>query len=141
MEVKLINEINPNFNTIEQILFNRGIAIEDMEDFLHTPDNVIHPFQDLDNITIARDCFLKHYQKKSKILIQVDCDTDGYTSAAELYNYLRANYPEVDLEYQVHDDKTHGLEITEDILNKRYNLILFPMLAVNNLKSTRNFMI
>lgn len=126
MEVKLINEINPNFNTIEQILFNRGIAIEDMEDFLHTPDNVIHPFQDLDNITIARDCFLKHYQKKSKILIQVDCDTDGYTSAAELYNYLRANYPEVDLEYQVHDDKTHGLEITEDILNKRYDLIFIP---------------
>ena len=33
MEVKLINEINPNFNTIEQILFNRGIAAEDMEDF------------------------------------------------------------------------------------------------------------
>ena len=63
MEVKLINEINPNFNIIEQILFNRGIAAEDMADFLHTPDDVIHPFQDLDNITIARDCFLKHYKK------------------------------------------------------------------------------
>lgn len=126
MEVKLIKELNPNLTAIEQILTNRGIALEEIPRYLNTPDDVVQGYEDLDNITIARDCFLKHYQNKSRILIQVDCDVDGYTSAAELYNYLKANYPETIIDYQVHDDKTHGLEITENILNKEYELIFVP---------------
>ncbi len=126
MEFKLINEINPQLSVIEQILVNRGITLENVPSFLNTPDDVVQDYDGLDNINTAKDCFLKHYENNSKVLIQVDCDTDGYTSAAALYNYLRENFPKMDIDFQVHDDKTHGLEITEDILNKKYQLIFIP---------------
>lgn len=58
------------------------------------------------------------------------CDMDGYASAAILYNFLYSLYPELftedRLHYQVHDDKTHGLTMTEDVLNKKYDLIIVP---------------
>lgn len=126
MEIKLINEINPQYSPIEQILTNRGIHINDVKSFINTPLDVIESFDKLDNIKLAAATFLAHYEKNSKILIQVDCDVDGYTSAALLYNYLKTNYLGIEIDYQVHDDKTHGLEITQDILDKKYQLIFIP---------------
>jgi single-stranded-DNA-specific exonuclease len=126
MEIKLIKEINSAYSPVEQVLTNRGIDIEDVPFFIDTPEDVIEDFNKLDNIEEAAKIFLSHYEKKNRILIQVDCDVDGYTSAALLYNYLKENYLGIDIDYQVHDDKTHGLEITQDILDKKYQLIFIP---------------
>ena len=38
MIYKLINEINPNYSAIEQILTNRGIALEDIPSYLKTTE-------------------------------------------------------------------------------------------------------
>lgn len=67
-----------------------------------------------------------HLEKNSRILIQVDSDVDGFTSAALLYNYLRANYPESRIEYQVHDQKRHGLDMVDGIYQNKYDLIIVP---------------
>ena len=126
MEIKLINEINPAYTPIEQVLTNRGIEIEDVAFFVDTPESVIEDYDKLDNIDTAAKIFLSHYEQKHKILVQVDCDVDGYTSAALLYNFLKDNFLGVNIDYQVHDDKTHGLEITQEILDKQYELIFVP---------------
>ena len=43
MIYKLINEINPNYSAIEQILTNRGIALEDIPSYLGTTEEDINP--------------------------------------------------------------------------------------------------
>lgn len=64
---------------------------------------------------------VNHISKNDKILIQIDSDCDGFTSAAILINYLHRHFPYyVDnyISYQVHEGKQHGIileTIPEDI--------------------------
>lgn len=126
MKIKLINEMDKRLTPTQQVLVNRGIALEDIEHFLNTTDDDICDFNDLDNMDIGVETLLKHINQKSKILIQVDSDVDGFTSAAVLYNFIVSNFPAADIDYQVHKEKTHGLEITEDIKHNKYGLIIVP---------------
>lgn len=126
MQLNLLKEPNENLSLVEMILTNRGIPLENVHKFLQTDDSVIHDYKLLDNIEKAGLVLLSHIAKGNKILIQVDCDVDGYTSAAIMYNYLKSNFENINLSYQVHSDKFHGLVITEEILNKEYQLIIVP---------------
>ena len=64
---------------------------------------------------------ISHIGQNDKILVQVDADCDGYTSAAMLINYLNCLFPhfvQTNIFYRVHDGKQHGLlinTIPEDI--------------------------
>lgn len=72
MQINLINEVNPNYTAIEQILTNRGIPYEQIEHFLNTTDSDINDYFDLDNITVGVKMLMHHLSKNNKILIQVD---------------------------------------------------------------------
>lgn len=126
MEIKLINQRNPNLTITEQILVNRGIPHEKIAGFLNTTDDSIIDYAKLKNIEEAGKMLLSHYEKGSEILIPVDPDVDGITSASFLINYLRDNYLGIKISYQVRNDKSHGLELTEEILNGKYQLIIIP---------------
>jgi single-stranded-DNA-specific exonuclease len=126
MRVNLINEINPNYTATEQILTNRGIPYDKINAYLNTTDADINSFLDLNNIEAAVKMLFKHLKNNSRILIQVDSDVDGFTSAALLYNYLRANYPNARINYQVHDQKRHGLDMVDSIYQNKYDLIIVP---------------
>ena len=47
MKYKLINPINQNYSTIEQILTNRGISIDNIHHYLNTTDSDINPPESL----------------------------------------------------------------------------------------------
>jgi single-stranded-DNA-specific exonuclease len=126
MRVNLINEINPNYTATEQILTNRGIPYDKINAYLNTTDSDINSFLDLNNMEAAVKMLFKHLKANSRILIQVDSDVDGFTSAALLYNYLRANYPNARIDYQVHDQKRHGLDMVDSIYQNKYDLIIIP---------------
>lgn len=126
MRVNLINEINPNYTATEQILTNRGIPYDKINAYLNTTDSDINSFLDLNNMEAAVKLLFKHLKANSRILIQVDSDVDGFTSAALLYNYLRANYPNARIDYQVHDQKRHGLDMVDSIYQNKYDLIIVP---------------
>ena len=126
MRVNLINEINPNYTATEQILTNRGIPYDKINAYLNTTDSDINSFLDLNNMEAAVKMLFKHLKSNSSILIQVDSDVDGFTSAALLYNYLRANYPNARIDYQVHDQKRHGLNMVDSIYQNKYDLIIVP---------------
>ena len=126
MRVNLINEINPNYTATEQILTNRGIPYDKINAYLNTTDSDINSFLDLNNMEAAVEMLFKHLKANSRILIQVDSDVDGFTSAALLYNYLRANYPNARIDYQVHDQKRHGLDMVDSIYQNKYDLIIVP---------------
>jgi single-stranded DNA-specific DHH superfamily exonuclease len=55
---------------------------------------------------------IKTIKNNDKAIIVVDCDCDGYTSAAALLNYLHSLFPffvENNIKYIMHEDKQHGL--------------------------------
>ncbi len=77
----------------KNLLVDRGILTE--YDFLNGADWYFHPVEDnlcnprdLDHIDDAVKLFMHHLNEGSKIRIYVDCDVDGFTSAALLINYM-----------------------------------------------------
>lgn len=95
MKYKLIKPVNSNYNTIEQILTNRGIQYEDVYHYLNTTDKDINSFLLLgeDKLKKAASLLINIINKNEKALIVVDCDCDGYTSSAILINYLYDLFP------------------------------------------------
>lgn len=137
MKINLINDIDYNLTPSQQILFNRGIPVDKIHAFLNTTDEVINDYKLLDNIKVAAEVLLAHLTDNDEILIQVDSDVDGYTSSAVMYNWIKGNFPQAKISYQVHDEKTHGLNITEDILNGKYQLIIVPDAGSNEYEKHR----
>ena len=113
MKYKLIGNNDVN-NVIKTVLNNRGI--EDTDTYLRLTDSVVQDYNDLSGIQDAVQCFSKHYEARNKIVLLPDEDTDGYTSSAMLYLYIKAldsNYP---VEYVMHTKpKMHGLGSNEHL--------------------------
>jgi single-stranded-DNA-specific exonuclease len=68
-------------------------------------------------------------EKQGRILIIVDCDVDGFTSAAILYMYTRRIAPEVQIDFWLHEGKQHGLsDHIEKLMESNivYDLLILP---------------
>ena len=109
MQYKLFkNSLNDKDNIIETVLLNRGI--ENPQEYLNLDESCTNDYNDLENINKAVECFEKHFEDGDNIAILVDCDPDGYTSAALIYKYIKeldGNYP---VHYIIHkNNKAHGL--------------------------------
>ena len=119
MEYQLINSRRPGTSAIEQVLLNRGI--QDVQHYLNTDDTDILSPLDLDNIKEGAKLLVSHIAQKSKVLIQVDSDYDGYASSAILINYLNNLFPafvQNNISYRMHTGKQHGIvleTIPEDV--------------------------
>lgn len=65
----------------------------------------------------------------------VDCDADGYTSAALLINYLYKLFPtwvENNLTWYMHSSKQHGLSDCINKISNYYSLVICPDAASND---------
>ena len=117
MRYQLIAPRDEALSNVEQVLYNRGIKLEEMDRFKYPNDNdIIDPLM-LDNMHKGAQMLIKHIGQNDKIFIQVDSDCDGYTSAATLINYLNCLFPhfvQTRISYRIHDGKQHGL-LTETI--------------------------
>lgn len=102
------------------ILNNRGI--NDVNGFLNIDSHCENNYEDLDNIQKGVDLLVKHINAKNEITLLVDCDPDGYTSSAILYQYLKKLIPDINISYILQEGKKHGLHdrihlpITTDLL-------------------------
>ena len=138
MRYKLLNEVDESLTPIQQILLNRGIKLSEMHHYLNTTDEDINSAEmfgkeavDRATITLA-----KAIQGNKETLVLVDCDCDGYTSAAILINYLYDLFPsfiENHLKFYLHEDKTHGLSDCMDYIDANgFELIIIPDAASND---------
>ena len=106
---------------VEQVLANRGIAPENVEHYLNTTDEDILNPKLIMNIEEGVKVLIKHISQGDKILVQIDSDCDGYTSAAALINYLNRLFPgfvQTNIYYRIHTGKQHGIlleTIPEDV--------------------------
>lgn len=95
MKYKLIKPVNSNYSTIEQVLTNRNIPLNEIQHYLNTTDKDINPPEALGETFLnnAAATLLTHIADNDKALVIVDCDCDGFTSAALLINYLHDLFP------------------------------------------------
>lgn len=76
---------------------------------------------------------ISHVSQGHKILIQIDSDCDGYTSAALLINYLNCLFPgyiQNDVYYRIHTGKQHGIIL--DTIPKDVKLVIAPDSSSND---------
>jgi single-stranded DNA-specific DHH superfamily exonuclease len=77
---------------------------------------------------IASRMLIRHINANHKVLVVVDCDVDGNTSAALLLNYLYKLFPswvENNVDYVFHEGKQHGLnDIIRYLDETNYSLYL-----------------
>ena len=124
MKYKLVNKtIKQNY--VEELLLERGLRADQLDYFLNVPDasalqdpasllNIHKGYEDLTH--------MMQLTADDRVILVVDSDVDGYTSAAIFYLYLRYLNEQVQIEWVHHRGKGHGLSDTiGDILEKQNN--------------------
>ena len=133
MKVKLVNE-NFTSNYLKNLLAVRGVI--DINEFLHPTKNNLNDQNLLDNIEEGRKLLeWTLCLQNSKILLVVDCDVDGFTSSAIIYNYIKAIAPEQYIDFVLHEHKAHGLQDhIDNIINSpiHYDLVILPDSSSND---------
>lgn len=134
MKIVPKSKLNGVKNIIDVTLYNRNIP--NLELFLN-PENA----EDSNPLEFYRmeegiDLLLNHLNNGSTIVILVDADTDGYTSAAMLYKYLTNMNMNAEITYIVHETKAHGLtdNVMDEIEEIRPNLIICPDSSSNDVE-------
>lgn len=128
MNYKLIGDNDYIFDPQGTILRNRGI--EDIDTFLNLTEDVTYNYKLLKNIDRAIECVASHIENKNNILIVADPDVDGYTSSAIIYQYLKMIDEDLNIEYALHNDKTHGLKNIE--VKEHIHLVIVPDAGSND---------
>ena len=128
-----INHIKKNTTDyIADYLFTLGIKKEDVESFIGIPrdSDQDNPFL-LDSMRDAVKIGFGELNKpNAHLFVQVDSDTDGYTSSAVLINYVRRRFPNVKISYALHPGKEHG--IVPASIPADATLVVIPDAGSNN---------
>ena len=115
---------NTNISYIRQYLNTLGI--EKIESFINQPEEVDEedPLH-FDNMKTAVGVAHTMLSNGAKVFVQVDSDTDGYTSSSILINYIKRRFPNNEIIWRLHKGKEHGIivdTVPEDC-NLVYNLL------------------
>lgn len=130
MKYKL--KYNKKINNITELLTARGIT--NITQFLKpTKENYID-FSLLDNMEEGYLLYKSYLEKNSLIDLIVDCDVDGYTSAAIFYLATKVFNPNIEIRYHLHNGKQHGLEdqIQELVILENLNFVVCPDSSSND---------
>lgn len=134
MKCKLVNE---NFieNYTRNLLMARGVQFVDL--YLNPTPDVVQSPSDFEHIEEGATLYLNKIGENKKVLIVVDSDNDGFTSAAITYQYTKDIAPDTDIDYWLHEGKQHGLSDHIDALMQDghvYDLIILPDSSSNDLE-------
>lgn len=140
MNYKLYKEVNEDYTALQQVLYNRGIPIDKQEDWLSAGWESINDWKSLfwrksENYSALGllDQTFEWIDLSKQILVLVDSDVDGMTSAAIFINYFHEVFPEKQFSYIMHEGKQHGLkDVIDKILEIKPNLVVCPDAASND---------
>lgn len=113
MKTKLVNkDIRENYTN--ELLMERGLSPVELEYFLNPDGSYLQSPYGLDYINQARRMFdtMVNQTAEDTIMVVVDSDVDGFTSAAIFIQYLRKFNKEVKVIPILHSGKGHGLSDT-----------------------------
>ena len=134
MKTRLVNE-NFKSNYVDQLLKSRGI--ESPTAYYEPGAEHLQDPRDLENVERGANLLAGVMALGERILIVVDSDNDGFTSATIMYNYLKDLAPELEIDYVLHEGKQHGLEdhikgLLEE--GRKYGLVICPDSSSNDYK-------
>lgn len=132
MKTRLVNE-NFKSNYVDQLLKSRGVESPSAY-YDPGPEHLQDP-RDLENIERGANLLAGVMALGERILIVVDSDNDGFTSATIMYNYLKDLAPDLEIDYVLHEGKQHGLEdhikgLLEE--GRKYGLVICPDSSSND---------
>lgn len=120
-------------NYLEKILNSKGI--EDVKSFLNVNESHTHsPFL-FKNIKEGLELF--HNALGGKIYIQVDSDTDGFTSASYIRNFIEKINNDTEIVYGLHYHKEHGLTCKNIEGIDNLDLIIVPDASIETAKEAQ----
>lgn len=126
------NNVDDLFNTL---LENRNIKGEKAIELFLNPskESLISPFK-LKNMEEAIFLLLKHIKAKNEIVVVVDSDMDGYTSATIMVDFLQRVLKSDKVVWFIHEGKGHGLskDIMEKIGSTEAKLVILPDASSND---------
>lgn len=132
MKCKLVNKPIYN-NYLEELLKERGV--EDIDAFLHPTKELLAAPELLvesDEGFKIFDCCINQF-KDFPVVIIVDCDTDGLTSAAIMYQYIKDHNSSLTIIPILHEHKQHGFEdVWEQIIEINPHLVICPDAGTND---------
>lgn len=121
---------------LAQYLLSLGINKKDLISFLDKPrDTDADDPEKLDNIAAAAETLVRRLDCGAQVFIQVDSDTDGYTSAAILYDYLKRRWPTNNIIYRLHTGKEHG--VLPETVPPCCSVVLIPDAGSNQFEDHR----
>lgn len=92
-----------------------SLGIEKTESFIKDPSpEDEESYNNLENIDEMVEELYFAFENDKKFFLQVDSDTDGYTSSAIFYLFFKELYPNARIEWRLHDGKEHGV-ITDTV--------------------------
>lgn len=120
---------------IRQYLQTLGIT--KAESFINQPDesDELDPFR-LDHMRAAVEMAHSMMSKGCNVFIQVDSDTDGYTSSAILINYIKRRYPNTKVTWRLHKGKEHGIIV--DTVPIDTDLVFIPDAGSNQFEEQQS---
>jgi single-stranded-DNA-specific exonuclease len=127
--------VNPNFkeNYLTNILTHRGVT--DIEAFLNPNEIYLQEPEYLDNMAAGAQLLVETLKKGGNIFTIADCDVDGATSFAIIYQYMHDICDQVNLDWEIHTGKQHGLSDFIDMIedsDKAYDLVLITDAGSND---------
>lgn len=130
MRYRLKNpEIKENFG--ENLLRARGV--QDIQEFCHPDESCLQSWRDLENIERAVKAIELTINDVRPYALIADCDVDGATSSAIIYQYLKRLNPEKEIQYFIHSGKQHGFsDLMEQLEDKDWSVIIAPDSATND---------
>ena len=135
MKCKLTNS-NITKDYVRTLLFERGV--EDFDGFVEPDINELQSPYELNNVMVGAKMLTQILaQPNPSIAIIVDCDVDGFTSAAIIYQYIHRVCPGAELTGLIHEGKQHGLEDKISFFletDKRFDLLIMPDAGSNDFK-------
>ena len=133
MKIQLVNE-NFTSDYAKNLMKTRGIT--DLETYKNPSSEFLLDPSKLKNIAYAAAMYLRIImQHKPKILIIVDPDVDGFTSAAIMYKYTLQVNCHAQIDCWLHEGKAHGLQEHVNKLidaNYEYDLVILPDSSSND---------
>lgn len=140
MKTKLVNkDIRQNY--VHELLKERGLSDDEIQYFLNVPDDrALSKPNKLTNVDLAFKNFkeMVDLSEKDRIVLVVDSDVDGFTSAAIFIKYLRLFNDKVQIDYVLHEGKGHGLSDTIDTIvkmqdeNSNISFVILPDSSSND---------
>lgn len=127
--------INPDFKEDYIVNLLKYKGIDNVPLYLEPTDSCLTDLSCLDNLEEGAQLLLKALESPKKILIVVDSDNDGFTSAAIMYQYIKKIKPSQVLEHILHSGKQHGLEDHIDFIEENsveYSLVILPDSSSND---------